>query len=61
MGTIKIKSTDKKSQGDYVLIDEAEFDPKLHKKLTEAEEAAIDEQAVKAAAKADKAEKAEKE
>lgn len=51
MGTVKIKSSDKKSQGDYVVIEEADFDPEKHEKLTEKQDAAAD---AKAAAKADK-------
>lgn len=29
---IKVKSSDPKSQGPYVVINEADFDPKVHKK-----------------------------
>jgi hypothetical protein len=40
MATIKVKSTDKKSQGDFVVIEEADFDPEKHEKLTDKQEAA---------------------
>ena len=33
MKTIKIKSTDRKNQGDYVLINEADYDAKKHTKF----------------------------
>jgi hypothetical protein len=42
MATIKVKSTDKKSQGDFVLINEEDFDPDKHERLTEKQDAAAD-------------------
>jgi hypothetical protein len=54
MGTIKIKSTDKASQGDYVLINEEDFDPDKHEKLTEKQATAADVKDAKAAAGKDK-------
>jgi hypothetical protein len=40
MGTIKIKPSDE-SQGDHVVIDEADFDPEKHELLDVAEPVAI--------------------
>lgn len=39
MATIKVKSWDK-SQGDYVIIEEEDFDPKKHKQYEEKPEKA---------------------
>jgi hypothetical protein len=52
MATIKIKSTDKKSQGDFVVIEEADFDPEKHEKLSEKQGAAADAKTATADAKA---------
>lgn len=39
MSTVKIKSTDPKSQGDYVIINESEFDSKKHELFEEEQKA----------------------
>jgi hypothetical protein len=48
-----------KNQGDYVLIDESDFDPKKHKKFVEVDESATKESEEKAKKEAE--EKATKE
>jgi hypothetical protein len=40
METIKIKSSDK-SQGDFVIINACDFDPKKHTKITEKKQPAV--------------------
>ena len=54
MATIRIKSTDKATQGDYVVINEEDFDPEKHEKLTEKQATAADAKDAKTAAKGDK-------